>query len=333
MVLATVPDMTLSFVRLALFACSMGLWLLLATPRIVQAQSDPTILLSAEPSEVFVGDVFTITLQVNHAAENRVVPLQINNLWGPFEVRRLGSLNRLSGDDGEITSTQQILATLWSTGTFSTPPLTISMMNEQNNGSTFEAPSATITVRSVLQPGDEAIRDIKAQATLPRLPLWPWLLGATFIVAVLSAVAWWLHRRRGGPVDSMPEVVVMDRRPAHVIALEELGRIAALHLPTQRRFAEHYDLVSDTLRQYLDNEFNIPALDQTTTELRRALKGSPIDRFEQSNLLALLDEADLVKFAKVEPDFASAERLPDRAVQFIRATADGQGQSVEEISG
>jgi hypothetical protein len=125
--------------------------------------------------------------------------------------------------------------------------------------------------------------------------------------------------------------MVIDTRPPELVALDELQRIAALHLPTQRRFTEHYDLVTDALRRYLVQGFNVPALDLTTTELRQTLRHGPLDAQGQATLLRLLDEADLVKFANVEPDFAAASRLPDVAKEFVLAVTPVTRPTVGEM--
>ncbi|MEM7130806.1 MAG: hypothetical protein AAF702_31065 [Chloroflexota bacterium] len=287
----------------------------------VHAQGPVEIQLSVDPPEVTVGDQITFTLQANHPVESRVVPIRVEEQWGPFEVRQLTPLGTETTDGG-TASTQRIHATLWATGTFTTPAISLAVIHEDGSEARYDVEPATVIVKSVLIPGDNTLRDIKPQATLPRPSIWPSLLLATGVLLILLLLAWlwrrWRQNRTEAPVENTPVIT----RPAHLIALDELQRIEALHLPTQRQFAEHYDLVTDVVRRYLVQAFDIPALDLTTAELQQLFRQSSnaqklIGPIEKTHMIQLLEEADLIKFAKVEPEFRAAADLPGRARDII----------------
>ena len=301
-------------------------------------QSPVQVQLLVDPPEITVGDPITFTLQVNHPLDSRVVPLRVEEQWGPFEVIQLAPLESGNNQATEqnaapanSTSTQQIRATLWSTGTYTTSIVALIVIGEDGSEVSYDVAPVTVNVRSVLQPGDDNLRDIKPQATLPFPSVWQALLIALGLVLLLALLAWLWKRWRQGQISTEPSNdMVIDTRPPHIVALDELQRITALHLPTQRRFAEHYDLVTDALRRYLVQGFNVPALDLTTAELRQTLRRGPLDIQGQATLLRLLDEADLVKFANVEPDFAAASRLPEIAKEFVLAVTPVPRMAADE---
>lgn len=278
----------------------------------------------ANPSEVTVGDVFTLTLQIIHPSDSRATPGQLENQWGPFEIRSLQPMDTvpLENSSGSI-SIQNIQATLWQTGTHTTPQLSIQVQDAAGTPTDVDVQPATVLVRSVLQTGDDALRDIRPQAALPFVPFWQQILIAAVVGLLLfgGLLWWWLRRRQLVEPEEEEEAEIVDLRPADVKALESIAAIADEHLPTQRRFAEHYDKLTDVLRRYLDDGFNIPALDMTTAELKHDLPADLLAPNEKSALFELLEEADWVKFAQVEPDFASADNLPERAREFVRATS------------
>jgi hypothetical protein len=119
------------------------------------------------------------------------------------------------------------------------------------------------------------------------------------------------QRRSAGLEDVEP---VDDRFPEE-IAYEELERVAALDLPAQGEFKRHYTLVTDCVRNYLEGIYRIPAIDRTTGELMLALRKARLGGEMLPSLRALLEEADLVKFAKLRP---SIERARDAVVQARR---------------
>ena len=92
----------------------------------------------------------------------------------------------------------------------------------------------------------------------------------------------------------------VDTRPLHQIALEELHRIDALDLPSQSRFKEHYTLVTDCIRRYLERAFDTRALDRTTGELRTALESSAMAP----------DHADVTMRLLKNPTWSSSRGCP-----------------------
>jgi hypothetical protein len=156
------------------------------------------------------------------------------------------------------------------------------------------------------------LRPLKKQWE-PPVNWWLWAGIAAALAALLAALAWWIRgrRRRGHAI--APTVHI----PPEVAALAELDRIAALGLAQRGEFKAHYTLVVDALRWYLEARYGIEAMDRTSFEIIDALddRGVRVD-----GLRPLLDEADLVKFAKFSPDVESAAAVVVRAREMVTAT-------------
>jgi membrane protein implicated in regulation of membrane protease activity len=149
--------------------------------------------------------------------------------------------------------------------------------------------AASVFVRSVL-PADTALRVPKPPRPpiiLPVFNWWPWIaLVAAIIAAVLLWWAWRHYRNRPkAPVDP------------YVRAQRELERIEKLRLIEEGRAALYLALVVDVVREYLAARVQGVRRSDTTTELLRAMQ--PHDGVE-AELPALLERADMVKFAKAE---------------------------------
>lgn len=149
--------------------------------------------------------------------------------------------------------------------------------------------AASVFVRSVL-PADTALRVPKPPRPPIILPIfnwWPWIaLLAAIIAAVLVWWAWRRYRNRPkAPVDP------------YVRAQAELERIEKLRLIEEGRAALYLALVVDVAREYLAARVQAVRRSDTTTELVRAMQ--PRDGVE-AELPALLERADMVKFAKAE---------------------------------
>ena len=148
-----------------------------------------------------------------------------------------------------------------------------------------------VKVKSVL-PADTTLRVPKP----PRPPFdvampwwqrwWPFIVAA--LVAALLAWWWWRRRRRGRP-DA-------DALDAHAFAEREFARIEALGLVDAGERGRYVALMVEVLRDYLALRVPEARASLTSGELIAALRG--VNTVPLSRLAGVLDEADLIKFAR-----------------------------------
>ncbi len=148
---------------------------------------------------------------------------------------------------------------------------------------------ASIFVKSVL-PADSSLRIPKPARPLIVLPVINWLLWLGLLAAAIAAaLLWWAWRRYRNrpkpPVDP------------YVRAQQEFARIAARRLLEDGQSEEYFAAMVDVAREYLVARIPGVRRSDTSSELVRAMK--PRDGVE-AELPRLLDEADLVKFARAE---------------------------------
>ncbi len=157
------------------------------------------------------------------------------------------------------------------------------------------------------------LKPLKQQWQAPRNWL-AWIAAGLGALALIAAAVWWFRRRRrrGEPV-AAPEV----RLPPDFVALTELERIEAMGLVERGEYKAFYTRVVDVIRRYIEERFGVEAMDRTTGELLDDLArhGKRID-----GLGALMNEADLVKFAKFTPAPASATAAIASARSIVIAT-------------
>jgi hypothetical protein len=148
---------------------------------------------------------------------------------------------------------------------------------------------ASVFVKSVL-PADTSLRIPKPARPLIVLPVIDWLLWLGLLAAAIAAVLlWWAWRRYRNrprpPVDP------------YVRAQQEFARIAARRLLEDGQSEEYFAAMVDVAREYLVARIPGVRRSDTSSELVRAMK--PRDGVE-AELPRLLEEADLVKFARGE---------------------------------
>jgi hypothetical protein len=278
-----------------------------------------------------VGDPIPLRLRVNAPEGAEVQWPELPGTWGDFEIREQAP-NAPETTAGCTTSILAVTATLWSPGDHETPPTSISVQIADGQTQEVTVQPLTVFIASVLPDNAEAgsveKRDLKPQATLPRPPLWPWILAALVAVPLLYFAGrwlWWRLPRRQKKAMEEAAVPVDDRFPEE-IAYALLDQIAAQDLPAQGEFKQHYSLLTDCVRAYLEGRYAVPALDRTTYELTGALRRLRLDGDVFKLLRDLLEEADLVKFAKFVPLAPQAYDALARARHFVDVTKPERGE-------
>ena len=206
-------------------------------------------------------------------------------------------------------------ARLFAPGDFSTPPLPVSVTDGAGQLLEVTAAPAPVTITTILVEGDTELRDIKPQAEMPFTNLLPWLAGG-LLLALAAGAAYLFWQRR----EARLALAAVDNRLPHEVALDELDRIARLGLPEQKLFKEHYSMVSDTVRLYLERTYNVPMMERTTSEIARELQQTSMDRGTKRRVITFLQESDLVKFADIVPSEADAYELITQGRMIIETT-------------
>ena len=268
-----------------------------------------------EPGDFTVGDPVPLELTVNHPARYEVILPQLGGSWGDFLVHSQSAGTTISNPDGTETTFQTIDARLFSPGTFGTPPISISISDSTGQLSEIAVDPVSISIASVLVEGDTELRDIKPQAALPYANYLPWLIGLGILVLGSGAGYYLVQRRR-----KQHALAAVDNRLPHEVALDELIRVESLGLPGAGRFKEHYTLVSDCIRMYIEKTYHFPVMERTTGEIRSNLKRTKLSSAIADQFTNLLDESDLVKFSKFKPDLHSAHQMVVNGRDIVEQT-------------
>ena len=249
----------------------------------VAAQADVSATLVVPEGEFTVGDPVELALTVTHPAGYHIISPELPQTWGDFIITSQSPPLTITNDDGSETTAILIDARLFAPGEFSTPPLTLNVTDGAGQLRELTVAPAAVTIGSVLVEGDTELRDIKPQAEMPFLNLLPWIAGG-ILLAALAAGAYLLWKRRQAQL----ALAAIDNRLPHEVAFDELERIGRLGLPEQGRFKEHYSLVSDTIRLYIERTYHVPMLERTTGEIRINLQQTTISRANTAHLICLL---------------------------------------------
>lgn len=187
--------------------------------------------------------------------------------------------------------------------------------------------TARLTVETVAVDTAKGIVDIQPNYTVTyslgerlrdgfrRYWVW-WVLGAS-LVGLLFLIRWWRAKKNAPvPAAAPPQ----PPPPAHLKALEslrELERQKAWQTAEQKLFYSELTLV---VRHYLEQRFGLKAIEQTTRDILRQLKHTTIAEADKTQLQQLLQQADMVKFAKMQAGEQQGEVALYKAIDFVEKT-------------
>ena len=288
-----------------------------AIPSTAQAQaSQISVVLVVEDRQITVGDPLVLTISAVYPDGYHVIFPRLPHEWGSFEVRSQTPLATVINEDLTRTAEQVLEVALFAPGDHETPAISVSFRGPDGKIVERSVRPVTIHVSSVLEPNDRELRDINSQADISVPSLWPWTVGtATLGLLGLAAFVLWRRRSTVGPLAAD----WVDPRTPFVVAMDQLDHIEELDLPSKGRFKEHYSLVTDVVRGYLHREYNLTTPDRTTAETDLALRASALPTSEGREIVEVLQDGDLVKFAEVVPGQDPSREAVHRTRSLIRA--------------
>ena len=323
---------------------------------------------SVDRRTIAVGDTFNLRLDLSWQEGVDIKPLAIGDKLGGFVVRdvREGVASRV----GErFTRRISLLLTVFEVGPETVPPVTVVYLTPEGETLHAESSPLEIEVASVLEDDAADIRDIKGPISVPKrwkdlLLSYALLVGlaAGTAVSVLLSVkrkheiesvlrriwvrvtepikmlilsllaALGLVRRRKSAPSLDVTVTEPDLVPEEA-ALKELLRIVALGLVERGMVKDYYTLVSETVRRYLERKFGVLAMESPTSYTLKALSEIGIVPEGYDAVKDVLEEGDLVKFAKLVPTEESVGSLLGRAREVVRLTSCPSASAVSSESG
>lgn len=213
------------------------------------------------------------------------------------------------------------------------PPVLYSINGEQDQ--TYNEEQARLFVAP---PGGMAAQDSMSIAEIKPIIEEPVKLSDYMIYFIIIGVVllgalfyWWFSKYRAKAIANEQEIVIPEVIiPAHVKALDKLQELRNQELWQNGKIKEYQSELTYIVREYLENRYDIQALESTTDEIvNQYLKGL-LDGEDVNSLQRILQVADLVKFAKAKPDEEVHESFMNEAFQFVEKTKRIETPNIDE---
>lgn len=226
---------------------------------------------------------------------------------------------------------QQLLVSVYDSGFYAIPPFKF-VLNDGRD-SLFTNPLFLEVHTLPVDTAEGKYKDIKQPFEEPfnwrwYLPTVLWGLAAILAIQIIVLIVLRLTRKEKQKDDPRPKV----RIPAHLTALSALERIREEAVWREGRIKEYYSELSDTIRLYIEQRYELPALESTTDEIMSAFRSRVIDSESKERLEQLLRLSDLVKFAKMTPMEMEFDLSLKNALEFVNGTKREELTENSELS-
>jgi hypothetical protein len=285
-----------------------------------------------DSSRIWLGDQINFTVSIEKPVGYLVsLPLFRDSIIKNIEILKGPFTDTTLLKDGRISIRQKYLITSFDTGFYQVPPVFAELKTGTGVKRYYSDYSALRVMRAQIAPPDTAMKifDIVKPVRAPLTPgeILPWVL----LLLLAGVLVWYavklikkLRMKKSG------EEPVIAADPAHIIAFRDLEKLKEEQLWQKGELKSYYTVLSEILRQYLENRFGISSLELTTIETLSALTRSGFkDDVSLRKLKTVLTTSDLVKFAKYTPESSENDIHYENAWDFVSKTRAEELPSVE----
>lgn len=300
--------------RIKIIACITGLWISIFS---VSAQP-PVIKATIDSTSILIGRQTQIRLEV---AADKNQPLQIpvitDTLMNGVEVLDISKIDTTDLGNDRIQLKYRYLITSFNSSLYLLPPFKVIAGEDTVYSEALALNVSTLPVDTV----SKQFYDIKS-IIQPKFVWTDYLslaIGIILGLILIAAIIFIVYRL----ANSKP-ILFFNREkpyiPPHVHAIQGLDRVKSQKLWQMGKVKEYHSDVTDILRKYIGDRFDIPALEMTSGEVLDKIKEYSDADTSYDSLKQILILADFVKFAKYNPLFDENELSLMNAYLFVNQT-------------
>lgn len=272
------------------------------------------------------GDIFeySITLDRNESYDRIVFP-DSSHFGELFEIRSRQQFRVTEYKDSLLLRLQ-----FFGTKDTTLAALPVYLISENDTTELYTNP-APINFQTVLQSEEDEFRPFKPIFDFAAT-WWPYIL----VLLLLIAAGWYLYQKYFLPVQQTepktkpvfsPEPF---RDPLNQLA-NNLRQLKSFSFSSEEDYEQFYIKLGDSIREYFEHLHQIPALESTSSEILRDLKRRALDKELIDHTRRVLNEADMVKFARFTPTEQQAEEALQKADAFLKKARRIDGPRVDQL--
>ncbi|HQB20478.1 MAG TPA: BatD family protein [Bacteroidales bacterium] len=286
---------------------------------------------TVDSNQILIGDHIRLRLSITADLQSNILfPTLKDTAIQGFEIIHYENI-KIDTQENALFYSQNFTLTSFDSGTYLIPPIQF-----YNTDSILLAETQAIQIKVNTLDVDttQAIKDIKPPLSVPLTwkEIYPYLIIGAIAALLVLLIIFLIKRIK---IRKKPQVVEKQKPslPAHIIALEALEKLRLKKLWQQGEIKQYYSELTDILRIYIENRWDIQAMEMVSSEIIESLNLQLNNHELVEKINIALSHADLVKFAKGNPLPNENQLSFDYIVSFVKTTAltDEQKENNKEL--
>ncbi len=275
--------------------------------------------IKADSTHIVIGDFLNVKLTVKAPKDIAVTIPVVTDTVGNMELVKTAKMDTVTNGNENIY-TQTYTVSAYDSGSYHAGPLKIFTKDKNGAIDTIVSDFVFVSVTTVAVDTTKPFKPIKAPIDVPYS--WqefiPYIIGGIVLLALIAALIYFFVFRK-------QKVTVTEERPkpkepAEIWANSELRKLDDEKLWQQNQVKKFYSRLSEILRMYLEYRYSWFALESTTEEISDKIDSYKISEEAKESLLFILSNADLVKFAKMNPSADVNMKAMENGFRFVELT-------------
>ncbi len=295
------------------------------TPAISQ---DIVPKIKLDTNAMLIGDQIKLKLSVQQPKNVKVTfPVLSDSIVQGVEIIKQTPLDTLQMKSGNIKVNKNITITAFNAGNYQIKPFEFIVVGKDGTKK-IATNTLQLQVNTVKIDTTKAHRDIVMPIATPVIfaEVAPWLLSGLLLLVVIGVLVWFFYFRSK---EHTLFAVNKPKEPAHVVALRKLDHIKEAKLWQEGKAKQYYSDITDTLRAYLDERYDLSTQESTTNEIVQLMANVDMEEANKHQLREILERADLVKFAKFTPLPNENDKTLQYAYSIVEATIETEKENNE----
>jgi hypothetical protein len=284
----------------------------------VQAQQ-AVIKISLDSAQILIGEQTLLHLEIaTNKSSQLQLPFVTDTLMAGVEVLNISKLDTTDLGNNRMQIKYDYLITSFDSALYMLPPFkliagvdTFYSNEVALKVSTFPVDTESgnfYDIKDVMKP-EFVLADYAA--------VFYWIFAACILILLIIYIIFRKKKQKPLLPFKKEEKIIL---PPHVRAIQALDAIKGEKLWQQGKDKEYHSQISDVIREYIDERFQVNAMEMTSGQILRIVQGVSDVDLVFNHLKQLLLLSDLAKFAKYNPLPEENELSMMNAYLFVNST-------------